>query len=255
MDDDPVDQRLQRAREAGVGTVMTVGVDAESSQLCRDLARQFDGVLASVGIHPNDWGEAADFNAKRDELAALARSGGFHAVGETGLDYFRDWCAPAVQVDGFEFHLELARELDLPVIIHCRDAGAEVLEVLQRQPGNTRGIMHCFAEGPEQVAAFVELGLHISFAGNVTYPKSQNLRDAAAVVPADRILVETDAPFLSPQPKRGKRNEPAYVSHTLQCVAECRGVDASEMAAQTTRNAAQLFAVASPGSSIISPVS
>jgi len=252
-DEDPVAERLHRSRAAGVEAVLTVGVDAESSRQCRQLAEQYDDVYASVGIHPNDWGDAAEFDSKRDEIAALAKTGGFHAVGETGLDFFREWCAPEVQTAGFAFHLQLARELDLPVIIHCREAGAGVLEVLRQQPGQTRGIMHCFAEGPERVSEFLELGLHISFAGNLTYPKSQHLREAAQLVPANRLLVETDAPFLSPQPKRGKRNEPAYVSHTLQCLADCQKTSAAEMAEQTTQNAFELFAAPRPGNSTISP--
>lgn len=238
--------RLHRSREAGVQAVMTVGVDAESSRECRDYAQQHADVIASVGIHPNDWGSADGFVAKRDEIEALARSGGFHAVGETGLDFFREWCPPEVQTEGFEFHLQLARELELPVIIHCRDAGAAVLDVLRSQNTPTSGIMHCFAEGPERVQEFLDLGLHISFAGNLTYPKSQHLRDAAQLVPVDRLLVETDAPFLSPQPKRGKRNEPAYVAHTLRCLADCKGLAAEDLAEQTYQNAAELFAVATP---------
>jgi len=234
---------------------MTVGVDAESSLQCRQIAEQHDDVFASVGIHPNDWGDADQFDVKRDEIAALAQAGGFHAIGETGLDFFREWCAPEIQIAGFEFHLKLARELSLPVIIHCRDAGAGVLEVLRKQPGQTRGIMHCFAEGPERVSEFLELGLHISFAGNLTYPKSQHLRDAAKLVPAGRLLVETDAPFLAPQPKRGKRNESAYVSHTLECLADCQGTPSAAMAEQTTQNAFELFAASKPANSTTSPVS
>ncbi len=253
MDEDPVAERLQRAGDAGVASIMTVGVDAESSRLCRDLAREHEQVFASVGIHPNDWGEAEQFDSKRAEVEQIAADGGFHAIGETGLDFFRDWCPQQVQRDGFQFHLDLARELDLPLIIHCRDAGDAVLEVLRAQQREVRGIMHCFAEGPEKVDAFLDLGMHISFAGNVTYPKSQHLRDAAGKVPKERILVETDAPFLSPQPKRGKRNEPAYVAHTLQCIADCHGVNAEAMAEQTYQNAAELFAVDPGSSSTISP--
>jgi TatD DNase family protein len=240
-DEDPVAQRLERAREVGVQSFMTVGVDVESSRQCLDLSQRFDGVLASVGIHPNDCGTAPEFEQHFSEINQLADAGGFHAIGETGLDFFREWCAPEVQIKGFESHLQLAARLDLPVIIHCREAGQAVLEVLQNQNRSVAGIMHCFAEGPDMVQAFLDLGLHISFAGNMTYPKSQHLRDAAKIVPIDRILVETDAPFLAPQPKRGKRNEPAYVAYTLERLAEVKEVAAADLAEQTYHNAAQLF--------------
>ncbi|NQU49438.1 MAG: TatD family hydrolase, partial [Planctomycetes bacterium] len=181
----------------------------------------------------------------RAMLEQLADAGGFHAIGETGLDFFREWCAPEVQIKGFEAHLQLASQLNLPVIIHCREAGLAVLEVLKNQKSSVAGIMHCFAEGPDMVQAFLDLGLHISFAGNMTYPKSQHLRDAAKLVPMDRILVETDAPFLAPQPKRGKRNEPAYVAYTLERLAEVKEVTVKELAEQTYHNAAHLFGLTS----------
>ncbi len=240
-DEDPVEQRLERARNVGVRSFMTVGVDVISSRQCLDLSQRFHDVIASVGVHPNDCGTAAEFEQRFAEIKQLADAGGFHAIGETGLDYFREWCAPEVQIKGFEAHLQLASQLNLPVIIHCREAGLAVLEVLKNQKSSVAGIMHCFAEGPDMVQAFLDLGLHISFAGNMTYPKSQHLRDAAKLVPMDRILVETDAPFLAPQPKRGKRNEPAYVAYTLERLADVKEVTVEALAEQTYHNAAQLF--------------
>jgi TatD DNase family protein len=171
----------------------------------------------------------------------LAKNQDFCAIGETGLDFFREWCPPPIQKSGFEFHLRLGRELELPVIIHCRDAGQAVLEVLRGTNSTVNGVMHCYSESPELVQAFLDLGLHISFAGNLTYPKSSPLREAASLVPSDRLLIETDAPFLSPQPKRGKRNEPAYIVHTLSCLAEVRGETVEALAKTTYKNSEALF--------------
>lgn len=241
-DEDPPAERVARARAAGVERCLTVAVDLDSARACRELAGALDGVQASAGIHPNDVpDDAAARDAQLAELDALAASGGWAAIGETGLDFYRDWSSPEAQQHSLEAHLALAARLDLPLIFHCRAAAEPLLERLRAFDGPLRGVMHCFSEGADFARSFLDLGLYVSFAGNVSYPKSGALREAAAVVPADRLLVETDAPFLAPQPVRGKRNEPAYVRHTLACLAEVRGVAEEELAERTYGNAVALF--------------
>lgn len=241
MDQDPPADRVARAREAGVDRLLTVAVDLESARTCAQLAEQLDGVQASAGIHPNDVPTGPELDAQLRELDTLLSEGNFAAVGETGLDFYRDWSKPSDQTYALEYHLALGARLDIPVILHCRESAPALLEVLQAQQREVRGIMHCFSEGAAFARSFLDLGLHVSFAGNLTYPKSEPLREAAKIVPQDRLLVETDAPFLSPQPKRGKRNEPAFVAHTLAFAAEVRGVAAEELAEQTYCNATALF--------------
>lgn len=239
---DPAALQLQRARAAGVAGLVCVATDLDSARACRALAREHGDVLASAGIHPNDVGK--DPGAVREplaRLAALLQEGGYAAVGETGLDFYRDWTPPELQREAFRVHLELAHRHQLPVIIHCRDAAAAVLEELRALQRPVRGVMHCYSEGPEPLLQFLELGLHISFAGNVTYPKAERIRASARLVPADRLLVETDAPFLAPQPVRGKRNEPAYIAHTTQELAAIRGAPAGQVAEVTFENARALF--------------
>lgn len=236
--DDPAPV-YQRARESGVSRLLAVGIDLASSERARAQATRFDGVFYAAGLHPNDSGKLAD---DWRGLEALARRDDCVAIGETGLDFFREWTTPAQQIPAFERHLELARELDKPVVVHCRAAFASVYELLAAHPG-VRGVMHCFSGGVAEARGALDLGLHVSFAGPLTYPKNDALRVAAAFVPADRVLVETDSPFLPPQGRRGKRNEPAYIVATVEALAEARGVTFAAAAATTTNNARQLFGV------------
>ncbi|MDA1259899.1 MAG: TatD family hydrolase [Planctomycetota bacterium] len=240
-EDPPVDQ-IARARAVGVEAIVCVAIDAATSVQARELARSMPETLrASVGLHPNDAGDADALTAHLARLEQLAAEGGFHAVGETGLDFYRDHSSPAVQERALEFQLDLARRYDLPVILHCRQAAARLLEVLEASGGPLRGVMHCFSEGPETVDDFLALGLHVSFAGNLSYPKSESIREAARRVPDHRLLIETDAPFLAPQPRRGRPNEPAFVAFTLEALAAARAQPAAELAAATWRNACALF--------------
>lgn len=235
---------LDRAAAAGVGMIVAVGIDAATSRASVALARRFpDRLAAAVGIQPNHAAEAAP--PDWDEVVRLAEAGPpVAAVGETGLDRYWDRTPFPVQEEFFTRHLELARRLGLPVVIHCRDAEADVVRVLRGEfdrHGPVRGVMHSFTGDATTAAACLSLGLHVSFAGMVTYKTAAALRAVAREIPADRLLVETDCPYLAPVPVRGKRNEPAFVAHTAELLAAERGVPLVELAEQTTRNARSLF--------------
>jgi TatD DNase family protein len=200
-------------------------------------------VYAAVGIQPNyaAAAQAGDWEV----IEQLAREPKVVAIGETGLDRYWDYAPLELQQDYFTRHVELARRLDLPFVVHCRDAEAEVVAQLRElaAAGPLRGVMHSFTGDLRTAQACLDLGLHISFAGMVTYKKNEPLRSVAAAVPLDRLLVETDAPYLAPAPHRGKRNEPGFVLHTARCLAEHRGIDPEELAARTTANARELFRI------------
>ena len=227
---------LDRARAAGVTHVATIGMNASSIGVASGLARANDDVFAIVGIHPN---EAAGFDdGAREVVGRSARSDDVIAIGETGLDYYRDRAPRDDQRRSFEAHLELAAELGLPVVIHTRQAEADTFDVLRGFDGAV--VLHCFSS-PDRLDECVERGWVCSFAGNVTYPKSRDLQRAAKRVPDELLLVETDAPFLSPQPVRGKPNEPGNVTHTARFVAGLRDVSYDELDALVERNAARVF--------------
>jgi TatD DNase family protein len=232
---------IERAQAAGVEAIVAIGVTADSSAAVIRLASEYPGIYAAVGIHPNYCAEAAAGDWQR--VVELASQPRVVALGETGLDQYRDHAPIELQKDYFDRHLRLSQERDLPFIVHTRDSQAEVLAMLReaRLRGPLRGVMHSFTGDAAAAAECVELGMYISFAGMVTFKKSDDLRAVAASVPADRILLETDSPYLSPHPLRGKRNEPANVALTAACVAAVRGVSAEEFAAQTTANARRLF--------------
>ena len=225
-----------RAVAASVGALLVVGIDAATSQAARDLSN-LPGVRWSAGLHPND---SAKFDEEWPIISELARDKTCVAVGETGLDCFRDRTPLDQQQSSLRAHLALARELNKPVIFHCRDAFDPLFELLDDEEP-VRGVMHCFSGGIPEAEKSLELGLHLSFAGPLTYPKNDALRAACAFAPIDRILVETDAPFLPPQSKRGRRNEPALVIETLTKLAEIRGLSLEEAAAATYTNAIELF--------------
>ena len=229
---------IERAREANVQRMVVVGTDLVTSKQCFELCADHAGLYPTAGIHPHDAeGVTEEILA---EIRALCSRDDCVAVGETGLDYFKEYSPRDKQVTNFRFHLGLARELDKPVIIHCRDAHEDTLRLVQEFPG-VRGVMHCYTMGVEELPGYLEAGLYISFSGVVTYPKNVENRAAAKAVPEDRLLVETDCPFLAPQGKRGKRNEPALVALTLAHIAEERGVDCDALANVTSANAERLF--------------
>jgi TatD DNase family protein len=235
---------LQRAAEAGVQRVVTVATTAPSSAACVELARRFPLLVATVGIQPNHVAEAeAD---AWDQIIKLAASERVVALGETGLDRYWDFTLFPQQEEYFARHLALARQRKLPVVIHCREAEADVVRMLRAdydRHGPVEGVMHSFTGDQATAAACLEMGLYISFAGMLTYKNAQALRDVAKTIPLDRLLVETDSPYLAPVPVRGKRNEPAYVAHTAACLAALHGLPAEEMATLTMGNAQKLFAI------------
>jgi TatD DNase family protein len=234
---------LRRAADAGLERVVCIGIDRESSLETVRLANSYPLVVAAVGIQPNHVADAQpnDWN----EVVRLAEAEPrVVAIGETGLDRYWDRAPFALQEDYFARHIELARRLGKPFVIHCRDAEADVVKVLRAEfdrRGPIRAVMHSFSGDLATARACVEMGLHVSFAGMLTYKTAQALRDVAREVPLDRLLVETDCPYLAPVPHRGKRNEPAFVAHTAACLAEVKGVSPDEIADHTTRNARALF--------------
>jgi TatD DNase family protein len=237
--DEPADALVERARVAGVTRIVTIGTDIDSGRSALELAERHAGVYAALGIHPH---EAAGPEADRvDELRELLQHPKAVAVGETGLDTVRRFATPDQQRRLFAAQLALADELELPVVIHNREADDETLAALAPFSGTV--VLHC-CSSPALVATALERDYYVSFAGNATYPKAEPLRRAAERVPPDRILVETDSPYLSPQPVRGRRNEPANVVHTLRALAEARGEELEDFAARTHANAAAAFGLA-----------
>ena len=232
------------AAEAGVRRMLTVGMNAETNAAAVASAERYEGVFAAVGRHPNEAGGFDDATA--EEIRRLGAHGKVQAIGETGLDFYRDTAAPDDQRRAFRAQIEIARELDLPIVIHARDpegqssAIDEIFETLDAHAGDAPVILHCFS-APQRVGDAAERGWYCSFAGNVTYPSAKELRFAAAKVPGDRILVETDAPYLAPQPMRGKRNQPAFVVETAREVAAVRGVSYEELERTVEANARALF--------------
>jgi TatD DNase family protein len=233
---------LERAAAAGVSRIVTIGTTAPASAACVALAARYPALGAAVGIQPNHVAQAEA--TAWDEIRRLVKQPGVVAIGETGLDRHWDYTPFAQQEEYFARHLDLARQHQLPVVIHCREAEADVARMLQEdfaRNGPIRGVMHSFTGDLATAAACLQMGLYISFAGMVTYKNAQALRDLAAKIPLDRLLVETDSPYLAPVPVRGKRNESANVAYTCACLATIRNVTATEMARQTSQNAVNLF--------------
>ena len=237
-----LDGALARAADAGVGTIVAVGaIDTiETDRLTVEIAERHPRVFAAVGVHPHN---AVDCDEPRiAALAALARSPKVVAIGETGLDFHYMHSPADAQERALRRHLELARALDRPVMIHCRDAERHLCEIV-RETGlpPAGGMIHCFTGDADAAREFVELGFYVSFSGILTFRKADALRAAARLVPEDRLLIETDAPYLAPEPYRGRSNEPAYVRRTFEAMVALRGADASALAARLCDNAARLF--------------
>lgn len=247
------DEVVQRARDAGVELMLNVGTgDPRTDDFRRAVAvaERYDNVYASVGVHPHDAKLYDD--AAEEHLIELTKSEKVIAWGEIGLDFYYDHSPRDVQRDAFRRQIRTAKELALPVIIHSRDANDETVEILTAEYSGITdngelitdkhpGVMHCFGGTPEMAEALMGLGFLISFAGNVTFKKAENLRDAARVVPLDRLLIETDCPFLTPVPHRGKRNEPGFVRHTAEFLAGLYGIEPDVLASATTENFYRAF--------------
>jgi TatD DNase family protein len=233
---EPVDDLVTRAREAGVERIVSVGTGLESCRETLAIARRHEGVFAALGIHPHQAGDADA--AAVDELRELLADPNAVAVGETGLDHYRDYAPRDRQLELFERQLELAGELGKTVVIHTREASDETAAALADFSGPV--VLHCFS-APELVPVALERGYYVSFAGNVTYPKAEELREAARAVARERLLAETDSPYLSPQPRRGQPNEPANVGHTLAALAAARDEPEDELGKQLDANAAAAF--------------
>jgi TatD DNase family protein len=235
LDDDPA-VVVARAAEAGVGRILTVGTTPAGCRRALELADAHDGVFAILGIHPHEAGGATDADVA--EVRELLDHPKAVAVGETGLDWFRDYAPRDAQHRLFAQMLAIAAELQKPAVIHTRAADADTLDVLQSFDG--RVVLHCFSS-PHLLEPAVERGWYVSFAGNATFPKAVDLRLAATQVPAARILAETDCPYLAPQPMRGRPNEPAYVVHTLAALAQARGEEPEQLERAIERNVAECF--------------
>jgi TatD DNase family protein len=232
---------IDRARDAGIGPIIVPATDLDTMEIAYGIARRFPRVFATAGVHPHDAGKLpADAFERIDAFAANPE---IVAIGEIGLDYYYDFCPPAVQQEALHRQLDIAGRHGLPVVIHNREADEDVLAICrEHQDGALRGQFHCFSSSRDYAERVLELGFHISFTGNVTYKKS-TLADAVAAVPDDRLLLETDAPFMAPTPWRGKRNEPAYLALIAARIAELRGHTADHVAGITTRNAIALFSL------------
>jgi TatD DNase family protein len=237
--DEDRDAVIQRANDAGVSGIINIATDVDTSRQSIALAERHRGLYATAGIHPNDAGkfDAHTIVALRDML----RHPRVVAIGEIGLDFYREWCAPDIQEKTFREQIRLAKEEGLPIVIHNRQAGRQILEVLlSEKTDSLGGVFHCFSEDLGIAREILALGFHISFTGNVTFKRS-HLPEIAAHVPLERLLLETDCPFLAPEPKRGRRNEPAYVVHLAEKLAQIKALPVDQLAAVTTRNACTLW--------------
>ena len=246
--DNDRDQVLARARQQGVSAIVTVGIDLKSSQAALRIAEGYPDIFAAVGFHPNSSSKMRPGDL--DRLAELAGNSRVVAIGEIGLDFYRKASPRQRQLEAFQQQLELAAELGLAVIIHCRNAHQEVLETLSRwvkftKPiacdGQRLGVLHCFSGDVTQAERYLELGFLISLPGSVTYPSARDKVELARQLPLDRLLVETDSPFLAPQAHRGQRNEPSYVPLVVEKIAQSRGVPAEIVGRATAQNAIRLF--------------
>ncbi|APV44096.1 TatD DNase family protein [Dehalogenimonas formicexedens] len=234
---------LNRAKWAGIQVIITIGIDLPSSKKAVELAKHYQNIYATVGIHPTET--AAFTDNSRNEITELAKSPKVVAIGETGLDFYHKPFSESQQLEILKFQLELAVETGKPVVVHCREADSVLVPILidwaktcHRHP---KGVIHCFNGSIDTARKYLDAGFFISLGGYVTYPSSRKNHEVYRFVPQDRLLLETDCPFLPPQTQRGKRNEPSYLIQTAQALAEIRGVPIENIAENTTRNTGNLF--------------
>ncbi len=238
---DELDAVVQRAVDAGIARMMTICTRVKKFDQVLAITNRFDQIFCSIGTHPHNADKELDVTS--DQLAALSDHRKVVAIGEAGLDYFYDNAPRTAQAQGLRTHISAARMTGLPLVIHARDADADMAAILneESEKGAFPAVLHCFSSGKELAEAGIALGHYVSFSGILTFKKSDELRAIARDLPADRILVETDAPYLAPAPHRGKRNEPAFVAHTAAVLAEIRGVTIEAIAEQTSENFYRLF--------------
>lgn len=248
-----LDDVVQAALDAGVKRMVTIGITRETSEAAIVVANRYESVSAVVGIQPNYAQEATADDW--DRIVELADHPQVVGIGETGLDKYWDFAPLEIQREYFERHLKFSRSSGKPFIVHCREAEPEVREMLRGDfaEGPLNGVMHSFCGDADMAAECIAMGMHISFAGMVTFRRNDELRAVAATIPLDRLLIETDAPYLAPHPKRGKRNEPAWVRHTAECLADVHGVPLETLANTTAANAERLFGWSTTDSSLSPP--
>ncbi len=240
--DAEIDAVVARAEAAGVGMMVTIGTRLSQSAQVKARADRFASVWGAVGVHPHNAGEGA--MPEVADIVAAADHPRVVAIGESGLDYFYDKAPRPVQQEGFRRHIRAARETRLPLVVHARDADEDIARILQEErdaSGDFAFVLHCFSSGRALAETAVEMGGYVSFSGILTFPKSIELKEIARDLPADRLLVETDSPYLAPVPYRGKRNEPAWTAETAKALAQLRGLDMEQVAALTTGNFRRLF--------------
>lgn len=233
-------EAVEAANNAGVSKMLVVGCDIEGSKKALDIASAFDGIYASAGVHPTDAHKAPDDFVHR--LHTLASNEKVVAIGETGLDYYHKEAPVEVQKVAFRAQISLAKELELPLIIHMRETETDLLEMLKQEDVHN-AVIHCFSSNMEFAEACLALGLMLSFTGIVTYPKALEVQNVAASIPLDRLMIETDSPFLAPQKYRGKPNQPAYIVEIAEKIADLRDIGVEEVAEATTKNAERFFGI------------
>lgn len=233
---------LARANDAGVSHVITIGVKLTTAAMPKKIAEAYENVWCSVGVHPHQAGSEPDA-ANIAAIRVAANHPKCVAIGEAGLDYFYDYAPRQAQADSFRTQIRAARDLGLPIIVHARDADEDMADILESEmeKGAFKGVLHCFSSGARLAERALAIGFYISFSGILTFNKSEELRQIAKNVPLDRLLVETDSPYLAPPPHRGKTNEPGFTRYVLNCLAEIKGLDEAEMAALTRKNTLALF--------------
>lgn len=239
--DEDREELLNSMQENGIGTIINVGATWKSVTTVMELAEKYPFIYAALGLHPDEVG---DLSEERFEiLKSQCQKEKVVAVGEIGLDYYWDNESHDIQKKWFIRQLELARELDLPVIIHSRDAAEDTLKIMKEHAKGLRGVIHCFSYSKELAEEYVKMGFHIGIGGVVTFKNGKKLKEVAEVVPLERILLETDCPYLAPEPYRGKRNSSLYIPYIAQAIAEIKGITYEEVVAQTEKNGKELFGI------------
>jgi len=239
--DEDRDEVIQAAYDAGVKRIVNIGADMESSRNSVNLAKKYDFIYAAVGVHPHDVKEISPEDY--DELKELAQNDKVVAIGEIGLDYYYDNSPRGEQQEAFKIQLQLAKELNLPVVIHSRDAKEDTLAILEEHAKGLEGIVHCYAYDLATAKRVIDMGFYLAFGGVITFNNAKDLRAVVKEIALDKILIETDAPYLTPAPHRGKRNESKFVIHVAKKIAEIKGIDVAEVAEKTTENAKNLLGI------------